>query len=66
MRGERRVSVRYCTPYSVTSGVFLLSADNGTGALSSVQSTLTTDDGLTLSSTAARSASDLGDLIPVV
>jgi len=52
--------------YCVTSSELLLRADDSASTLGLVQSSLSSDDSLTLSRAAARLASDLGDSIPVV
>lgn len=52
--------------YRVTCSELLLSAQNGTGTLSSVELSLATDNSLALSSTAVGAASNLGNGIPVV
>lgn len=52
--------------YRVGSGVLLFRGDGGTGSLSSVQRTLSSDDGLAVrSARTANTASNLGGGIPV-
>lgn len=52
--------------YGVASGVFLLGADYGAGALGFVEGAFATDDGLALGGPAVGLTADLGDGVPVV
>ena len=52
--------------YCVSCSVFLFRTDDGSGTLSSVQSSLSSDDGLTLGGASAHFASNLGDGVPIV
>lgn len=52
--------------YRVAGAKFLLSPNDSSGALSCVQSTLSTDDGLTLRGSAARLAPNLSDGVPII
>jgi hypothetical protein len=52
--------------YSVSSTKFLLSSDDSTTSLSSVERTLASHDGLTSSSASTGPASNLRDGIPVI
>jgi hypothetical protein len=52
--------------YSISSSKFLLSSDDSTTSLSSVERTLASHDGLTSSSASTGPASNLRDGIPVI
>ena len=52
--------------YCVSRGEFLLCTDNSTITLGSVKSSLSSNDGLTLSASAADLAPNLGNRVPVV
>ena len=52
--------------YCVSCGELLLCADDGTTTLGSVESSLSSNDGLTLSARAADLAPDLSNCVPVV
>lgn len=52
--------------YGVAGGVLLLRGQDGTAALSGIESSLSTDYGLARTAGAVSLAADLGDLIPIV
>ena len=52
--------------YCVSCGELLLCADDSTATLGSIESSLSSNDGLTLSTTAADLAPNLGNCVPVV
>ena len=52
--------------YCVSCGELLLCADDSTTTLGSVESSLSFNDGLTLSASAADLAPNLGNCVPVV
>ena len=49
----------------VCGGVLLVSTEDGSAALSGVESTLASDGGLTVGTRATDILADLGDLVPV-
>jgi hypothetical protein len=67
MTGRGRETARHNTTYLVGGGVLLLRGQNTTTSLSSVQSGLSTDDGLALGvARSADLAADLGVGVPVI
>ena len=65
-RGARWHEERQGRTYRVTSAEFLLSSNNGSASLSSVQSRFAAHDGLLGGSAAAGLASNLRDGVPVI